>query len=87
MAVELAAIFERNPPMTAMRGPLRRAALDTMRMRFDVPDAAPTDRLNRIVWGMVKGWQSRYPAVRKSVFAPFAIDVDDGEREGVRDRH
>jgi hypothetical protein len=70
-------LFERNPTLTAMSGPLRRAARDTMKMRFDVPDAAPTDRLNRIVWGMVKGWQSPYPAVRKSVFAPFAIDVDD----------
>jgi DNA-binding beta-propeller fold protein YncE len=79
-------LFERNPSLTAMRGPLRRAALDTMKMRFDVPDAAPTDRLNRIVWGMVKGWHSRYPAVRKSVFAPFAIDVDDDDRDGARDR-
>jgi hypothetical protein len=74
-------LFERNPTITAMRGPLRRAALDTMRMRFDVPDAAPTDRLNRIVWGMVKGWQTPYPPVRKSVFAPFAVDLDDDERE------
>jgi hypothetical protein len=40
-----------HPAITAMRGPQRRAALDTMKMRFDVPDAAPTDRLNRILWG------------------------------------
>jgi hypothetical protein len=79
-------LFERNPSLTAMRGPLRRAALDTMKMRFDVPDAAPSDRLNCIVWGMVKGWHSRYPAARKSVFAPFAIDVDDDDRDGARDR-
>jgi hypothetical protein len=42
-----------------MSGPLREAALETRRMRFDVPDAAPTDRLNRIVWGIVKGWGAR----------------------------
>jgi hypothetical protein len=52
-----------------------------MKMRFDVPDAAPTDRLNRIVWGMVRGWHSRYPAVKKALFTPFAIDLDDDERE------
>ncbi len=74
-------IFEQNPPLTAMRGPLREAALATMKMRFDVPDAAPTDRLNRIVWGLVKGWNAPYPAVRKAVFSPFAVDVEDDERE------
>ena len=34
----------------------RRDALASMRMRFDVPDAAPTEKLNRIVWRMVKGF-------------------------------
>jgi len=77
-------LFERNPVLSAMRGPLRQAAIATMKMRFDVPDAAPTERLNRIVWGMVKGWMRPYPAVRKAVFAPFAVDVDDDEREEAR---
>ncbi len=74
-------IFERNPPLTAMRGPLRDAARDSLKMRFDVPDAAPTDRLNRIVWGMVKGWAQPYPTVRQAAFTPFAADLGDDERE------
>jgi DNA-binding beta-propeller fold protein YncE len=74
-------LFERNPKLSAMRGPLREAALASVRMRFDVPDAAPTERLNRIVWGLVHGWQRPYPAVRKAVFTPFAVDLDDDERE------
>jgi YVTN family beta-propeller protein len=74
-------LHERNPVLSAMRGPLRAAARDSMRMRFDVPDAAPTERLNRIVWGMVKGWQAPYPRVRKAVFAPYATDLEDDERE------
>ncbi len=74
-------LFERNPPLRAMRGPLREAAVATLDMRFDVPDAAPTDRLNRIVWGLVRGWRRPYPAVRTAVFSPYAVDLDDAERE------
>lgn len=74
-------LFERNPSLASMHGPLREAAEQTMRMRFDVPDAAPTALLNRITWGMVKGWDVPYPAVRQAVFTPMAADVDDDERE------
>ena len=74
-------LFERNPIASAMSGPLKRAAEETARMRFDVPDAAPTDRLNRIVWGLVRGWREPYPPVRTAVFSPYAIDLDDDERE------
>jgi hypothetical protein len=74
-------LFERNPRLSVMTGRQRRAALETMKMRFDVPDAAPTERLNRIVWGLVKGWDRPYPAVRKAVFSPLSVDVEDDERE------
>ena len=74
-------LFERNPRLAAMRGPLRRAAQETLEMRFDVPDAAPTDRLNRIVWGLVRGWGQPYPPVRAAVFSPYAVDLEDDERE------
>jgi hypothetical protein len=77
-------LFERNPPLSAMNGPLREAALETMKMRFDVPDAAPTERLNRIVWGLVNGWDRPYPEVRKGVFSPLAVDLEDEEGEEVK---
>jgi YVTN family beta-propeller protein len=73
-------LFDINPPATALRGAARRAALDSMKMRFDAPDDAPTDRLNRIVWGAIRGWNTPYPPVRKSLFAPMSIDLDDDER-------
>ena len=81
-------LFERNPSLSAMRGPMRRAAEQTLRMRFDVPDAAPTALLNRITWGMVRGWDVPYPGVRQAVFTPLAVDLEDEEREdeGQRDR-
>jgi hypothetical protein len=51
-----------------------------MKMRFDAPDAAPTERLNRIVWGALRGWQTPYPKVQQSLFAPLSTDIDDDDR-------
>ncbi len=70
-----------NPPASALRGAEREGALASARMRFDVPDAAPTDRLNRVVWHAIRGWGVPYPGVKRAVFAPLSIDVDDEERE------
>src|SRR5262245_38979307 len=74
-------LFETNPALTSLRGQARLDALASMRMRFDVPDAAPTEKLNRIVWRNVKGAQSPYPRVRQAVFAPLSIETEDDERE------
>jgi YVTN family beta-propeller protein len=74
-------LFAVNPPLKALRGEERRAALDSRKMKFDTPDAAPTERLNRIVWGAVRGWNVPYPEVKQSLFAPLSIDVDDDDRE------
>ncbi len=52
---------EVNPPLKALQGEQRRAALDSSRMRWETPDSAPTERLNRIVWHAVKGWGKPYP--------------------------
>ena len=74
-------LFEVNPPLAELGGAARRAALDSMKMRFDVPDAAPTDRLNRILWHDVKGWKTRFPGIKQAIFAPLSVDLDDEERE------
>jgi YVTN family beta-propeller protein len=73
-------LYEMNPQLNALSGPARRAALDSMKMRFDVPDAAPTERLNRILWHTARGWATPYPGVRRAVFAPLSLDLDDDER-------
>lgn len=73
-------LFERNPPVRALRGPARQAALASMRMRFEVPDAAPTEKLNRILWGQVRGWNVPYPGAKSAVFAPLSLDIDDDDR-------
>jgi hypothetical protein len=71
-------LFELNPPLAGLRGPARKAAIASMKMRFDVPDAAPVEKLNRIVWGAVRGWSTPYPAPRQSVFSPYIpLAADD----------
>ncbi len=74
-------LFELNPPLTSLRGQTRSDAIASMKMRFDVPDAVPTERLNRIVWRQVKGRGTPYPAIKRAVFAPLSVDVEDEERE------
>jgi hypothetical protein len=74
-------LFELNPAASALSGPARNAALASARMKWSVPDAAPTERVNRILWGMIKGWNTPYPGARRSVFSPLAVDVDDEDRE------
>jgi hypothetical protein len=74
-------LFELNPPLNALSGAPRRAAADSMRMRWDVPDAVPSDRVNRILWHQTKGWNMPYPATKRSAFAPLSVDLDDDARE------
>jgi hypothetical protein len=49
-------------------------------MRWDIPDAAPSDLLNRILWRQAWGNRTPYPGVRRSVFSPYAVDTDDDDR-------
>jgi YVTN family beta-propeller protein len=74
-------LFEKNPPVRALRGVAREAAVVSGKMNFDVPDAAPTEKLNRILWGMTRGWGTPYPGARNAVFSPLAVDIDDEDRE------
>jgi hypothetical protein len=82
-------LFETNQAVGAITGPhaaeRRRAARESARMNFRDPDAAPSDRLNRILWHDARGWDTPYPAVRQSVFFPMAIETEDEQRER-RDR-
>jgi hypothetical protein len=76
---------ETNARVSEIRGPdaaaRRRAALASLRMRFDGPDEAPSEALNRILWHDARGWQAKYPAIRRSLFFPMSRDLADDERE------
>jgi hypothetical protein len=69
-----------NPPATVLRGEARKGALASARMRFEVPDAAPTDTLNRILWHDVRGWGVPFPGVKRAMFAPLSVDIEDADR-------
>jgi DNA-binding beta-propeller fold protein YncE len=74
-------IFETNVRVGMLKGAQRDAAVASAKMRFDIPDAAPTEKLNRILWMDAKGWGTPYPKVRQSLFMPLSVDVDDDDRE------
>jgi len=69
-----------NPPLRALKGAQREGALASMKMRWDVPDAVPTEKLNRIVWHSVRGWDTKYPGTKNALFAPLSLDIDDDDR-------
>jgi YVTN family beta-propeller protein len=73
-------IYELNPQTTSLLGPARDAALQSARMDFRTPDAAPSEALNRILWHTAKGWQTPYPDVKRSLFFPMAVDLADSQR-------
>ncbi len=74
-------LFEINPPVSALAGKPRQAAIDSARMNWSTPDAVPTERLNRILWGQIKGWDKPYPSPQSRAFSPLSLDIDDEERE------
>ena len=61
-------IYEENPKASSLRGPAREAALASARMDFAHPDAAPSEKLNRILWHAAKGWNVPYPGVKQALF-------------------
>ncbi|HLJ45303.1 MAG TPA: alkaline phosphatase family protein [Bryobacteraceae bacterium] len=70
-----------NPPARALNGSARQAAVASSKMRFDIPDDAPTERLNRILWHEIRGWNTPYPGAHHAVFAPLSVDTDDDDRD------
>ncbi len=78
-------LSEVNVKVSAITGPYakerRAAALASARMNFSDPDAAPSDRLNVILWHDARGWNVKYPGVNRAVFFPLSIHLTDDERE------
>jgi len=64
----------------------QKAARESARMNFDEPDAAPSDRLNVILWHESRGWGTPYPGVKRSLFFPLSVDLSDDEREEKEER-
>jgi YVTN family beta-propeller protein len=83
-------LYELNQKVGEIVGPdaaeRRLAARASARMRFDAPDAAPSERLNRILWHDARGWKTPYPAVKSSLFFPLSIDIADEDRDEVEEK-
>jgi YVTN family beta-propeller protein len=74
-------IYEVTPPLNALSGQNRIDAEASLKMNFTIPDAAPTEKLNRILWRDTRGTSAPYPKVTHAVFAPFSNDLNDDEKE------
>jgi hypothetical protein len=83
-------LLEKNQRTGSITGPnaaaRRSAALASSRMRFNEPDAAPSEALNRILWHDARGWSKPYPGVKRSLFFPMSIDIADDDRDERRER-
>jgi DNA-binding beta-propeller fold protein YncE len=78
-------LFEMNPPAKALRGEARKGAIASSKMNFNIPDAAPSEKLNRILWHDARGWSTPYPGSHQAVFAPLSLDVSDEDRDDDRE--
>jgi YVTN family beta-propeller protein len=80
-------LTEVNPSLGSLQGKAREAAIASMQMDFTIPDAVPSDQLNRILWHTAKGWDRPYPERRTGAFFPhtYALKVnrddDDDDRQ------
>jgi DNA-binding beta-propeller fold protein YncE len=67
-----------NPPVAAITNVMeRQAAIDSSKMDFSRPDAAPEGILNKILWHHAKGWEVLYPKVWRG----RGVDDDDDWQE------
>ncbi|HEX8710267.1 MAG TPA: bifunctional YncE family protein/alkaline phosphatase family protein, partial [Terracidiphilus sp.] len=72
-------IYQVNPSLEALRGARRKAAVESMKMDFEVPDDVPSQTLNRILWHDARGWQIAYPQARQGAFAPAAANLPENK--------
>jgi YVTN family beta-propeller protein len=79
-------IYAVNPALRALTGQKRIDAEASLKMNFSIPDAAPTEKLNRILWRDARGTKAPYPKVTQAVFATFSNDLDDDEKEKLSKR-
>ena len=77
-------LYDVNVKLGAITGPYakerRAAAVASAKMDFSEPDEAPSDLLNKILWHEAKGWGTKYPGVKQSLFSPYSIDIPDEDR-------
>ena len=89
---EISALVDRLVPGLLGRGPRSVVCIWTTRPKYLVFEGdgtrpvcivefGPTERLNRIVWGQVMGWNKPYPQTKQALFAPLSLDIEDEDRE------
>src|SRR6185312_6043805 len=74
-------IYETNPEMKRLSGQAKLDAAASTKMNWILPDAVPTEKLNRILWRQAKGLTERYPIWKqgRAVFTPSAPEDGDDD--------
>ncbi len=77
-------ICDKTPAMAAIgrNDPLRKLALQSLKMDFEHPDSAPAGLLNEIIWKSVKGYHSKMPAPRHTLAQGRANKSAQRDRDG-----
>jgi YVTN family beta-propeller protein len=70
-----------NPSLETLNGARRKAAVESMKMDFNVPDDVPSQTLNRILWHDARGWKASYPEARQGAFAPTSASAGEDEKD------
>jgi len=70
-----------NPPLHVLTGQKRLDAEASLRMNFKIPEAVPTEKLNRILWRDARGTKTPYPKVSQALFTLPSYETDDGKEE------
>lgn len=60
--------------LLAKGNPMHKWAIESAKMNFDIPDSAPSAKLNEVLWKSVKGPDSKMPKIRHGVIT--ATDKD-----------
>ena len=74
-------IYEANPPLASLKGTERQDAVASMHMNWLIPDAAPTEELNRVLWRNAKGQAAKYPAGTHALFQPYAGEAEKKDKD------
>lgn len=74
-------IYQVNPSLDSLTGARRKAAVESMKMDFNVPDDVPSQTLNRILWHDARGWHVPYPEARQGAVVPVAANAGGDEDE------
>jgi DNA-binding beta-propeller fold protein YncE len=79
-STNLVPLAQMNPGPNVLKGRQRKDALASLKMNFSIPDAAPEQTLNRVLWRSARGSGKPYPKIPHR--PDCQVDDDDEHKPG-----